>query len=378
MARPRVLINALSLTHGGGRTYVRNVLRELRADPRGFDVSVIAAAGQLSTEESAGFEVQEVDLPRARSVLRTGGRVLYEQLALPRRARPFDLLYCIADLSPAWGATPTVVAMRNLNIYDRRFYDGPRTRTLFRMARLGLRRAARVVCPSRSAARAIAASVGVPEERLTVVHHGISVEAFAGVEPPETERRYLFLPAHLERHKNFEVLFRALPLLRDPALELWIAGGSELDPPWAEHLHERVRALGLETRVRFLGAVPYGEILRYHRGARALVFPSLLETFGHPLLEAMVAGTPVVASDIPASREIAEGVASFFDPQDAEALARAVDALDAEPEAAAARVERGLARAREFSWGRSVDALCEVFGEALAGGSRAGQGRLVA
>jgi glycosyltransferase involved in cell wall biosynthesis len=126
-----------------------------------------------------------------------------------------------------------------------------------------------------------------------------------------------------------------------------------------------VESLGLEARVRFLGPVPYRDVLRYYRGAVALVFPSLLETFGHPLLEAMLAGTPIVAADIPAFREIAGDVALYFPPQDPARLARAVDQLRVDPQQTQERVELGRARAAGYSWKNSVDRLCAVFEEAM-------------
>jgi glycosyltransferase involved in cell wall biosynthesis len=107
-----------------------------------------------------------------------------------------------------------------------------------------------------------------------------------------------------------------------------------------------------------------------YRGAVALVFPSLIETFGHPLLEAMLAGTPILAADIPAFREIAGDVALYFPPRDPVRLARLVDQMRRDSEATRARVERGFQRAQEFSWSRSVDRLCEVFDETL-GAARA-------
>ena len=73
--------------------------------------------------------------------------------------------------------------------------------------------------------------------------------------------------------------------------------------------------------MRFLGRVPYEEILGYYRGALALVFPSLIETFGHPLLEAMLAGTPILAADIASFREVAGDAALYFPPQDPVQLA---------------------------------------------------------
>lgn len=368
MPPSRVLVNAISLTEGGGRSYVRNLLRELSRDSRGFEFVVLTAAGKLTREETSGVELREVSLPQARTPLRTISRVLYEETGLPWRAGGYDLLYCLADLAPAWGRVPTIAALRNFNIYDRRFYDGPRTRMLLRLVRLGARRARGIVCPTRAAAAAIAPSVGVDFRRFSIVHHGISPEAFSRpVEPTGSDARYLFFPAALERHKNMPRLFEAMEHI-DPEIQLWIAGGSDLDPVWAAHLHDRVRALRLEDRVRFLGQVPYEAILAYYRRAQMLVFPSLLETFGHPLLEAMLFGTPVTASDLPSFREVAEDVAVYFDPYDPRSIARAVEGVLARPDEARARADRGRERAKLFSWERSVDLLCECFERSLARG----------
>ncbi|NNL66145.1 MAG: glycosyltransferase, partial [Myxococcales bacterium] len=132
------------------------------------------------------------------------------------------------------------------------------------------------------------------------------------------------------------------------------------------HLRERVDALGLAARVRFLGPVPYQDILRYYRGAAALVFPSYIETFGHPLLEAMLCGTPVVAADIPSFREIARDIALYFPPDDAAALAAAVQQVLDDPASARTRTAAGQERARDFSWERATDALCKVFHEVVS------------
>jgi len=359
-------VNAVSLDQGGGRSYVKNLLREVSRDSRGFEFVVLASAGRLGPEEVSGVELVEVALPRERTLLRTLGRVLYEETMLPRRARGHDLLYCVADLAPAWGRVPTIIALRNFNIYDHRFYDGPRTRMLLRLVRLGARRARGIVCPTSAAAAAIAPVVGVELERISVVHHGISPEAFSDrAEPVRSDARYLFYPAALERHKNMSRLFEAMVHI-DPEIQLWIAGGQELDPAWAAHLYERVRVLRLGDRVRFLGQVSYEEILGYYRGAQMLVFPSLIETFGHPLLEAMLSETPVTASDLPSLREVADDVAVYFDPDDPRSIARVVEGVLDRPEETRARVEKGRERAKRFSWERSVDLLCECFERSLA------------
>jgi glycosyltransferase involved in cell wall biosynthesis len=365
MPKPRILVNALSMSQGGGRSYVVNLLRELRRDDRGFRFSLLATPDQLEGLDVSGVEVETLRLPARPRALRLPLRVLYEELVLPVRAGRFDLLYCVADVCPPVAMAPVVVLMRNLNIYDRRFYDDARTRMLFRLARLGAPRARFAVFPSRAAADAIRRTIPIREERVAVVPYGVSEASFQAAEPVRSEVPYLFLPASPERHKNIETLIESLRFVSDPRLELWIAGNSLLDPEHTRALEALAARLGLTARVRFLGPVPYAKLLGYYRGAAAFVFPSLLESFGHPLLEAMIAGAPVIASDIPTFREIARDTALYFPPLDAKALAAQVDAVRADPAATQGRVARARERTRDFTWERSVNGLCTLFERAL-------------
>jgi glycosyltransferase involved in cell wall biosynthesis len=378
--RRRILINALSLTKGGGgHSYLVNVLRELERDSRGLDVTVLSASEDLTPMETGRIEWARVELPALGHAGRVPLRVAYEQIVLPARARRFDLLYCPADLAPAVAGTPTVVALRNLHIYDQRFYGTFRLQVLQRLVQAGVRRARRILFPTRAAADRISQRIRIPAERITVVPHGVSPEAFESnraqaARVPEQTPPYLFLPASIERHKRIEVLIRSLQHVEDPRLEAWIAGTEEIDPTYASELHQLAEQLGLTSRVRFLGRIPYGEILHYYRGAVALAFTSYLETFGQPMLEAMLAETPIIAADIPTFREIAGDIALYFPPDDAIQLARAADSVRRDPDAAKKRVARGRARAAEFSWKRSVDKLCEVFHEVLAENRRGADG----
>jgi glycosyltransferase involved in cell wall biosynthesis len=353
------------MNQGGGRSYVVNLVRELRRDARGFRFTLLATPDQLEGLDVAGIDVERLQLPSRPRALRLPLRVLYEEIGLPIRARRFDLLYCIADICPPIAPVPVVVLMRNLNIYDRRFYDNARLRMLFRLAHLGAPRANFVVFPSQAAADAIRRTIPLDEARVAVVHYGVSTAAFTAAEPAQSVAPYLFLPASPERHKNIETLIESLRFVSEPRLELWIAGNSLLDPEHTRALTELALRLGLAERVRFLGPIPYAALLAYYRGAAAFVFPSHIETFGHPLLEAMVAGAPVIASDIPTFREIAGDAALYFPPLDAKALAARIDAVRSDPTATLARVARARQRATSFSWERSVDALCAVFERAL-------------
>ena len=110
--------------------------------------------------------------------------------------------------------------------------------------------------------------------------------------------------------------------------------------------------------VTWVGEVPDGELAALYRGARCVVYPSLYEGFGLPVLEAMACGTPVVTSQATAMEEVAGGAAVLVDPLDVSSIAAGLE------EAATRREElvaAGLARAREFTWTRSADAVVELW-----------------
>jgi glycosyltransferase involved in cell wall biosynthesis len=370
--RPSVLINSLSLGQGGGgRSYIVNVLRELDRDARDLHIAVLADPAQLPVDDTRGLEVLPVRLPDVSGGARLAVRVGYEQTVLPLRAARFDLLYCPADVSPAVARTPTVVALRNMHIYDRSYYDTVRLDILGWLVKAGLRRVRRVLFPTRAAADKISLTLQIPADRVAIVPHGVAAEAFDSTPAEASDRPpYLFLASSVERHKRTEVLVRSLQYVSDPRMEVWVAGDDAVDAAYTAEVRALADKLGVASRVRLLGQVPYREILGYYRGAVAFAFTSLLETFGHPMLEAMLAETPIVAADISSFREIAGDIALYFAPDDAEGLARAVDEVQRDPDAARERVARGRARAREFSWASSVDDLCRVLHEVLAEGAR--------
>jgi glycosyltransferase involved in cell wall biosynthesis len=362
---PRILVDALAVTSGGGHAYAVNLIRELDRDDRGFDFTFLVPRGPLAEIPTKNLVVRSVWLPGFHRLIRLGARIAYEELIVPLRALRYDAFYAVADIASPLLRVPTVVALRNLNIYDHSYDDTPRLRLLESLVRLGVRSVTRLVFPSRAAAELISERLGVPGDRLRVVPHGVDSGIFARIQEREGGAPYLFLPAAVERHKNLDVLIEALPHFANAELEIRVAGTLTTDPAYRRELLARACELGVENRFHLLGPVPYERIVSYYRGAVALVFPSHLETFGHPMLEAMLTGTPILASDIPAFRELGEDVALFFSPDDALALAHAVDRLIADPVDTAERVSLGHERAARYSWKRSTDTLCAVFEEIL-------------
>jgi len=124
-------------------------------------------------------------------------------------------------------------------------------------------------------------------------------------------------------------------------------------------------ALGIADRVVWLTSAPGDEVVLLMQGAQVLMQPSRYEGFGLPVIEAMASGCPVIASDIPALREVSAGAAVLVPPGDADAFARALRQVLASPEHRRSLTEAGIVRARAFSWDRTARETSAVYEDVL-------------
>jgi alpha-1,3-rhamnosyl/mannosyltransferase len=237
---------------------------------------------------------------------------------------------------------------------------------------------------SRAVAEELCAELRVPRERVRVTPPGVDPAVFhpaargAGPQRPEAgearpaggplaslPRRFLLHVGTLEPRKNLERLVgayrRLSPALRSD-VRLVLAGPRG----WgAAGLLALVRDSRLEGSVVRLGYLPEPALGELYRRAEALVYPSLYEGFGLPVLEAMACGTPVVCSDIAAHRELAGEAALRVDPRDEEALAEALRAVLEDSELRKRLARLGPARALPYTWQRCADLTVDSYREAL-------------
>jgi alpha-1,3-rhamnosyl/mannosyltransferase len=164
-------------------------------------------------------------------------------------------------------------------------------------------------------------------------------------------------------------LVEAVGLLRDRGkpIRLVVVGGDG-DPHYSRLLRSEISRLGLEGHVTLAGEVSYESMSAHYGMARAFVLPSYLETFGHPLVEAMSAGLAVAASDIPVFRELAAEAVEYFNPFDAKAIAATMARVDGDGPAQMELAKRGFARSAMFSWRTTALRTVEVLEEAAACG----------
>ena len=172
----------------------------------------------------------------------------------------------------------------------------------------------------------------------------------------------------IEPHKNAPLALEAIALA-EPGVRLVMAG------PWSARRAERLRGHAATRRGRRTGSTGSGSSRpsgwpRSATGARAVLVPSRKEGFGLPVLEAMVAGVPVLASDTPALREVGGDAATYLPvgrarPCGAAAIS-ASSAAGGDPDTRARRAERGRRRAAEFSWERTARATADAYRDAAA------------
>jgi glycosyltransferase involved in cell wall biosynthesis len=241
--------------------------------------------------------------------------------------------------------------------------------------RAGVRKAALVIVPSRFTARAVEEVYGADPGKIRVIPVGVGDRFDPRPAPDERERlqaRYglgaepfLFYPANPWPHKNHAVLLRALATVG--SRPLLVCAGRLRDE------RRTVAALAAQagippSQVRDLGFVPEEDMPALYRAARLLVFPSLFEGFGMPVLEAMACGCPVACSNAASLPEVAGDAAHLFDPRDEGAVARAIGEVWADDALRARLVERGRARAAAHRWPRLVPLLIEAYERAAGSG----------
>ena len=224
------------------------------------------------------------------------------------------------------------------------------------------RTAARVITVSEFSRAELIEVLQAPPDRIAVVPNGVddrftpAADAEAAKAALGLDRPYVLTVGTRIARKNLAGLDRAARAAADHGADLVAAGSGRA------YMQEE----GRTPFLRPLGYVDDDLLPGLYAGAEALVMPSLYEGFGLPVLEAMAAGTPVIAADRAALPETAGGAALLFDPDDPGAAAAALTSVLEDPATAASLAAKGTERARAFTWRASAEQTDAVVGAALA------------
>jgi glycosyltransferase involved in cell wall biosynthesis len=262
-----------------------------------------------------------------------------------------------APVAVAGSGPPYVLTVHDPRPWEQRPWDFTRYERLWhRLARPRAlaRGASRVLCVSEAVRADVVGAWGLDPGRVRTTLLAPTTPALPAAPDAGAPPHFLFAGA-FEPRKAPDVLVRAFALACSRGLqaELWMAGEGRL-------------AAALEAPgVRHLGWQRPADLPRVYAGALALVFPSLLEGFGLPTVEALRAGVPVIASDLPVLREVlSDDGALWFPPGDVEALADALERVERDPELREGLLRAGRAATASLSWAGTARATRAVLAEA--------------
>ena len=363
----RIAIDARKLRDFGIGTYVRNILRYLGRIDRENEYVLLCKPSDCDTVRAYGENFRA--LPET-----AGNYSVMEQVRVPialKRAGA-DVFHAPHYVLPPLLPCPSVVTIHDcihlmFPQYLPNKFAYAYARTFMTIA---ARRSSKVLTVSEASKRDILRFFHIPASKVEVVYNAIDdrfdrepeIEDVMRVrERYQLNDPFLLYAGNVKPHKNIDRAIEAFAKLRARGfdrLKLLIIGDEISKTP---QLRRMVHRHQLHREVRFLGFVPDATLAVLYRLADVFVFPSLYEGFGLPPLEAMASGTPVVTSNVSSLPEVVGDAALLVDPEDAEAIAGAVQRILTDADLRRSLTQKGLGRAHEFSWERSVRRIRDVY-----------------
>jgi alpha-1,3-rhamnosyl/mannosyltransferase len=371
-------VDARKLVDFGIGSYIRNLLEAMSLRPEAeqyrFRVYARKSEREAMPRLAPNFEVVEEDSPgySLAELTRFAFRLFRDRLDLfhathyvlpPIRSRAVVTIHDIIHL-----LYPQFLPNRAALVYARV------------MIRRALTRADRIITVSYNSKRDLVDYFGITPSRVEVIYNGVSPRFRPDV--PEEDRRrvaerygltrpYLLFLGGERPHKNAQNVVRAFAEARrrrpDLTHTLVLAGPM---PASTARIDALIAALDVGPSIVRPGRVAEEDMPGLFAGADLLLYPTLYEGFGLPVVEAMACGTPVLTSSTSALQEIAGGYAYLVDPLDVDAIARGIVLLTTDTKVRSDFIELGRKRARDFSWDKAAERTLEVYAEALAGAGK--------
>jgi glycosyltransferase involved in cell wall biosynthesis len=371
----RVAINLLTENPdhpSGAHWFWTRVIPEVakRLD-KGEELHLLVSPKSRDLYQGYGPDVHYITYPwsNERRTLRTASEHLYSPFRLPlRRIDVFNTLMAPLVNFP-WSL---VIHLKTMHAFTAPGSLSPMTR-LYRQMNYprAAKQADAIVINSESLRSEVRRYLDVDERKLKLIYEAVDHDLFNPGDPDLARHHvasygvtkpFVLFVSSLWPYKNCDGLLRAWALARGDLGERQLAiVGSGRDEKYLASLHALAAELGITDDVVFVGGVPLEETVNFYRAADVFVYPSMNETFGLPILEAMACGCPVVTSDTSAMPETAGGAALLADPQEPASIAKAII------EAAAPGNDRlrdaGRTRAAEFTWGATAASTLDVYRE---------------
>jgi glycosyltransferase involved in cell wall biosynthesis len=348
---------------GGMEVYVRNLLEYFIEIDHELELILFVTKQNEETFHFPADRVTKIHVSRVGY-----GHQIFRALL----EHSVDLYFCpLIALEPVVVHIPTIVTIPDVqhDIFPEFFQQN-----ILQWRRLNYSASASIATAvltlSRFSAQSITEKMGTPPQKVFPVH--LAADDSFRKEPDKEKEEvvkkkyslpnvYGYFPANSWPHKNHATLLKALTLFKHKygaAPKIILTGAKDTGH---KDLLRKIKDQGLTDDVMFLGYIPKNEIRYIYRNATFLVFPSLFEGFGMPVLEAMLSGCPVICSNTTSLPEVAGGAALYFDPLNAEDLAEKINTVISDSELRERLIKEGYAQALEFSWEQTAKNTLKIF-----------------
>lgn len=358
-------ISVLNINQAGSAIYAGNLINAL--------MEIIAE------DELFFFSVnhqRDMSLPKS---LRARAETIYRDsiwshFILPQKAlrTKVDVLHIPVSVIPVFPPCPTV-----LTILDTTILKTPQLFTFWHrnysrvFLPISAKKAKIILTISENSKRDIVKQFKISPEKVLVTYLAAS-EDFKTVSVQEVERvkksynltTFILTVGTLEPRKNIPRLLRAYAYLLKTGFQHTLV---HVGPRgWLfDEIYAEVKRLRLKEKVRFLGRIPTSDLISLYNAASLLIYPSLYEGFGLPVLESMACGCPIITSNISSLPEVVGDAGIMVDPNDVSQIVHAIACMCEDKEKALWFKKKGLERAKQFSWKRCAKETLDAYSLAL-------------
>ncbi len=330
--------------------------------------------------------IGQTQVGAAQAASADGRRSIGDMLAMRKavRAECIDLMFfpAVYTYFPVGGKFPCLVTFHDViaETLPHLIFHNKRSQFFWNMkSKLAIRRSSKIVTVSEASKKGLVDYFKLDEDRVRVISEAPS-DVFKSVDVDSeshlqslkryelaAQDRYLLYVGGISPHKNLRTLIEGFSSVGDSVqdVQLLLVGDYKGDVfrTCHEELMASVRKHKLESRVRFLGYVPDDDLVHLYAGSEALVFPSFLEGFGLPAVEAMKCGTAVIASDRGSLPEVLGGAGILFDPDSPQSLAKVLTDFLSDKSYRNQITTQCIKRGKDFSWETAARELVEIFHE---------------
>lgn len=343
-------------------------IRELQKRKDGNQYYIIVAPGEdRCLQESPNLSIVELKCP---------SYPLWEQIALPLTVKRLgvDLLHCTSNTAPLWCPVPLVLTLHDIIYLEPRQHRSP---SLYQemgwyyrrlvVPRI-LKKCKKIITVSHFERNRIQKALNIPTEFIVAIYNGYSNHFHPQKEIDMKIVRqyipqvnYLFFLGNTDPKKNAARTLKAYSLYLEQSNEKRPLLIADLKEEYIDKLLQQEGISHVKQSLYFPGYIANSDLSTLYNASFAFLYPSLRESFGIPMLEAMACGTPVITGNTSAMPEIAGDGALTVDPFKPEEIAEAILKLETDEQFYQQQKDYGLMRSRQFSWGQTAAELVKIY-----------------